>query len=122
MGDRDHCPVCDSYTSDLYTAFIRGDNCPHCFTSYSTVSRLEEIARTKANLKKKGISDDLVKRNELLEKQNAYLLEKVKKIEDGIWGMVVKVQEFTPELEAYAESIRDVREKIGDDNEGKNNG
>ena len=112
MSDKEHCPVCDSYTSSLYASFQRGEDCPHCGASFKTILKLEDIKLNKEKLKRDKMSEDLIQRNELLEKQNTYLLEELKKIEDGIWTIHVAVDDFQPKLEKWYESIIKIKENI----------
>lgn len=37
MGNREECPVCKAYGSDLYSAFENGDDCPRCGASYNAI-------------------------------------------------------------------------------------
>ena len=42
MSRKSTCPVCDSHTSNNYSAFEREDDCPNCKTSFDTIQKIND--------------------------------------------------------------------------------
>ena len=50
MSNKALCPACDSYTSDVYRAFvIDGATCPNCGLPADTYHEIERIRRSRAD-------------------------------------------------------------------------
>jgi len=69
MGNREECPVCKGYGSDLYTAFKNEEDCPRCGTSYDSILSFYEIELKKKHYQALKISVEIIAENESLKKE-----------------------------------------------------
>lgn len=99
MGNREECPVCKGYGSDLYTAFKNGDDCLGCGASYEAIQSFFEIERQRKAYLSNQLSIELVKENESLKKELVLKRDRYKKMQDMMYGTYWRMEEMVKELD-----------------------
>jgi DNA repair exonuclease SbcCD ATPase subunit len=83
MSDKAWCPVCNSETSDLWTALRDGEPCPYCGASASLIAEVNELRLRRADEQVKvELEQTLVKLDKVTRQRNelARVIREVRRI------------------------------------------
>lgn len=99
MGNREECPVCKAYGSDIYSEFDAHNPCPRCETSYESILNFWEIERKKKSYESQKISVELIAENESMKKELEIKRDRYNKFEQVVYNMYYRMEEMVKELE-----------------------
>lgn len=82
MGNRAECPVCKSYSSDVYRALHYDCSpCPRCQAPYEVLIKWANLSEELEELQNKRINKDLIDQIKEIECENATLKTKLSRLE-----------------------------------------
>ena len=82
MGNRAECPVCKSYSSDVYRALHYDCSaCPRCQAPYEVLLKWANLSEELEELQTKRINKDLIDQIKEVEAENAALKTKLSRLE-----------------------------------------
>jgi transcriptional regulator NrdR family protein len=101
MSRKATCPVCESHTSDNYSAFEREDDCPNCKTSFDTIQKINDIRLHEINMKRQAFDKKLVEENNIL-KEKLVMAEEVAKTSQNRMGEILdRLEDLLKDLGVY---------------------
>ena len=67
MGDKMTCPICDSHTSAIASAFCGDEDCPYCGASHELMNSHLKIQNEKVNYERLKADKKLILENQRLK-------------------------------------------------------
>lgn len=84
MSEKDECPVCESYTSSVWSAFRDGEGCPHCGASAELVAQVATARQRHADENLVNQLKTLGLRVETLQRENGRLRAQIRRVRDVV--------------------------------------
>jgi DNA repair exonuclease SbcCD ATPase subunit len=82
MGNRAECPVCKSYSSDVYRALHYDYSpCPRCQAPHEVLTKWANLSEELEELQTKRINKDLIEQIKEINAENAALKTKLARLE-----------------------------------------
>lgn len=108
MGNKEECPICKAYSSDIYSAFENHDSCPRCHTSYESILQLKELEQKKKYYKSMNVENELIEENEALRKELIIKRDRYEKMKDILWNMYYQMEKLKEDLhEEYFNKMKE---------------
>lgn len=115
MGNRAECPVCEGYTSNIWSALINKNDCPDCGCPHEILDKWNSVRDCVENLRDKKIEKNIINQCQEVNKENLKLKARLNNLYSLLCGNDNPLSPFIQAkqiLEQYNNDASECLEKV----------